>query len=80
MPILAPCHGSARNKLNEQRQSIMEEIIRNDPTYRPPADYKPRKCAMGAGGWRGADCLCGPAPWGFGPLAGLGHLSAVPVQ
>jgi hypothetical protein len=30
----------------------MEDIIRNDPTYRPPADYKPRKCARGCGAGR----------------------------
>ncbi|KIY97919.1 Splicing factor 1 [Monoraphidium neglectum] len=33
----------ARNKLNERRQQLMEDIIKSDPDYRPPADYKPRK-------------------------------------
>jgi len=33
----------ARNKLNERRHTLMEEIIKSDPLYKPPADYKPRK-------------------------------------
>ncbi len=33
----------AREKLVEQRHKLVEELIREDPTFRPPSDYKPRK-------------------------------------
>ena len=33
----------AREKLVETRHKLVEDLIKEDPTFRPPADYKPRK-------------------------------------
>ena len=33
----------AREKLTDKRNRCIEEIIKLDPEYKPPADYKPRK-------------------------------------
>lgn len=34
---------SARDKLLERRNRLIEDVIKHDPDYKPPADYKPRK-------------------------------------
>ena len=33
----------AREKLVDSRHKLVEDLIKEDPTFRPPADYKPRK-------------------------------------
>ena len=33
----------AREKIVDQRHKLVEDLIKEDPTFRPPADYKPRK-------------------------------------
>ena len=33
----------AREKLVDSRHRLVEDLIKEDPTFRPPADYKPRK-------------------------------------
>ena len=33
----------ARAKLADRRHALVEELIKSDPGYRPPPDYKPRK-------------------------------------
>eukprot|EP00879_Flechtneria_rotunda_P010785 GHRR01011269.1.p1 GENE.GHRR01011269.1~~GHRR01011269.1.p1 ORF type:complete len:532 (+),score=186.27 GHRR01011269.1:260-1855(+) len=33
----------AREKLMDKRNRVIEEVIKHDPEYKPPADYKPRK-------------------------------------
>ena len=33
----------ARERLIDQRQRCIEDLIKEDPGYKPPADYKPRK-------------------------------------
>lgn len=37
------CCCSAREKLLDKRNRVIEEVIKHDPEYKPPADYKPRK-------------------------------------
>jgi hypothetical protein len=32
-----------KEKLMERRSNLIEELIKSDPTYRPPADYRPAK-------------------------------------
>eukprot|EP00240_Pyramimonas_obovata_P001116 CAMPEP_0118957364 /NCGR_PEP_ID=MMETSP1169-20130426/62064_1 /TAXON_ID=36882 /ORGANISM="Pyramimonas obovata, Strain CCMP722" /LENGTH=498 /DNA_ID=CAMNT_0006905439 /DNA_START=36 /DNA_END=1529 /DNA_ORIENTATION=- len=32
-----------REKLQDQRHEIIEELIKKSPTYRPPSDYRPQK-------------------------------------
>ena len=32
-----------RDKISEQRQEVMEELVRADPAYRPPPDFRPSK-------------------------------------
>ncbi|KAK9812787.1 hypothetical protein WJX72_003699 [[Myrmecia] bisecta] len=32
-----------KDKLMERRSFLIEELIKNDPSYRPPADYRPAK-------------------------------------
>eukprot|EP00878_Enallax_costatus_P005999 GHUV01006292.1.p1 GENE.GHUV01006292.1~~GHUV01006292.1.p1 ORF type:complete len:493 (+),score=174.21 GHUV01006292.1:304-1782(+) len=33
----------AREKLIDKRNRIIEEVLKHDPDYKPPADYRPRK-------------------------------------
>jgi splicing factor 1 len=33
----------AREKLIDARHRLVEDLIKEDPTFKPPADYKPRK-------------------------------------
>jgi splicing factor 1 len=32
-----------KEKINRQRNGIIEELLKRDPTYQPPTDYKPEK-------------------------------------
>ena len=32
-----------KEKLMERRSTLIEDLIKTDPTYRPPADYRPAK-------------------------------------
>ena len=32
-----------RERQNDRKHDIIEELIRRDPRYRPPSDYRPRK-------------------------------------
>ncbi len=48
--LIVPCANvhpvtlrSARDKLLERRNRLIEDVIKHDPDYKPPADYKPRK-------------------------------------
>ena len=41
--VLAALQIRYKNKLMDRRQDLIEEMIKADPTYRPPPDYKPRK-------------------------------------
>lgn len=34
---------SAREKLTDKRNRVIEEVLKADPDFKPPADYKPRK-------------------------------------
>lgn len=36
--LLVPCR--AREKLMDRRNRLIEEVIKHDPEYKPPADYK----------------------------------------
>lgn len=33
----------SKDKLMNRRSELIEELIKNDPTYRPPNDYRPPK-------------------------------------
>jgi splicing factor 1 len=37
------CCCSARDKMLDKRNRLIEEVLKLDPEFKPPADYKPRK-------------------------------------
>jgi hypothetical protein len=42
----AECAGvlhRARERMMDKRNRVIEEVIKYDPEYKPPVDYKPRK-------------------------------------
>lgn len=54
--VLCTAATRAREKLMDRRNRLIEDVIKHDPDYKPPADYRwHRSLQLTGGGWMGTE-------------------------